>query len=66
MKIFKAEVLTWSLVRVRVVTEGGNQSFMLSKRLCSEGGICATAKAVFKFQWNAGVMNLSDLELLYL
>lgn len=55
----------WSLVRVRVVI-GGNQSLMLSKRLCSEGGICATAKVVFNFQWNAGVMNLSDLELLYL
>jgi len=35
MRIFKAEVLMWSPLRVRVATEKGNQS-TLSERLYSE------------------------------
>lgn len=36
MKIFKAEVLVWSPVRVRFAPERGNQSFTFSERLYSE------------------------------
>lgn len=51
--------------RVKVATERGNQSFMFLRGSILKAGIYATAKVAFIFQWNAGVVSLSDLELPY-